>query len=312
MRSLLISVLFLSITLICIFSVNKIEFGYQLEDYFTAGSSDFETYQNHKSTFGEDNNFLMIGFESRENAFQLEFLNPIKKIGENIEKIDGVKQVINPTTLKRMIRLPFLGFKSENILSLDTQEDLDKSQKRIHSNKTIFHSLFSRDSSSILMYLILEDTVKKNDGEKILTNIKKTIDSAPLIDGTMVYYAGQINTQAYYRNALQNEVVFFGILTIILLLGFLYLAYRSVYLAVYALVCLSIAFIISGSITIAFLGELDFLMTLLPSIIFTIGISTIIHLIDDYKVYGLQPAIGQNLELNRALKKPKKLLSFAH
>lgn len=281
-------------------AVKDLHFGYRLDNFFTKTDPDFKAYQNYKARFGNENNFLMIAFERDEDVFQLPFIRKIDTISKALEAVHGVKSVLSPTRIKRPIKVPLLGVLRVPLIDQSSVESLKKSRKAILDSPQLFGKLVAPNLHSMLVYLVLDDSIVANNGEAVLTEIKHLTENQKTEAGQLIktHYAGQINTRVYYKKALLNEVVFFTGLTLVLLLAFLFLTYRSVFVMVITLSVLSVSVLCTLAMISFFRGELDFLMTMLPTLLYVIGISTTVHLIATYKERIGQEGDGEALKLS--------------
>lgn len=275
--------LILIASFVCLPQLRKADFGYKLDHFFSADNADFNYYTNYKEKFGNENNFVMLSFEHEKTVYDSLFLNEIQRITDELIALPELIRVLSPTHTDRKIQLPIIGIKSIPLLHLDDRTALQNDQKRIQENQSLYSNLFSTDGKSLLLYLIVSDTINKIEKTHLLTTIKAICESDQLKTIQHVYYAGQINTQAYYTQTLRYELFVFSGIALGLLILFLFLTYRRFKLVFFTVLTLIIAVIFSLSIIIVVLGELDFLMTLLPTILFVIGISVLIHLIEDYE-----------------------------
>lgn len=279
----------------CLPQLRKADFGYKLDHFFSADNSDFKYYTDYKKQFGNENNFIMLSFEHEKTVYDSLFLNEIQLITDQLVALPELTRVLSPTHTDRKIQLPIIGIKSIPLLHLDDRIALQDDQKRIQENQSLYSNLFSTDGKSLLLYLIVSDTINKTDKTRLLTSIKAICESDKLTTIQHVYYAGQINTQGYYTQTLRRELVVFSGIALGLLILFLYLTYRRFKLVFFTVLTLIIAVIFSLTIIIVVLGELDFLMTLLPTILFVIGISVLIHLIEDYENHAEEIENGLTL-----------------
>lgn len=277
--------IFAILTGLSLVSVKDLHFGYRLDNFFIKTDPDFKTYQNYKARFGNENNFLMIAFESDKDVFQLPFIQKIDTISKALKGVQGVKSVHSPTLIKRPIKVPLLGVLRVPLIDQSSAESLKKSRKAILESPQVFGKLVATNLQSMLVYVVLDDSLMTTNGEAVLTKIKSLTQNQKTDTGEFIetHYAGQINTRVYYKKALLNEVVFFTSVTLMLLITFLFLTYRSVFVIVITLSVLSVSVLCTLAIVSFFKGELDFLMTMLPTLLYVIGISTTVHLIATYK-----------------------------
>jgi len=95
-------------------------------------------------------------------------------------------------------------------------------------------------------------------------------------------YAGRTIGLGYYINKMQYETGLFIGLSFILVIGFLYVSFRSLWgvWVPLAIVTLSMVWIIGF---MALIGQpINLILTVLPSIIFVVAMSDVIHLVSKY------------------------------
>ncbi len=279
----LIILFFFSLAFFSIQSIEKLEFGYKLENFFSDKNSDFEFYKSYKTNFGNDNNFLMVAYERKEGVFDIDFLKKIDTVSAQLKKIEAVEYLFSPTSIKRKVKVPLFGVLDKPLVDLSSQEFLNVDKKNIYESPGIYSSLFSKDTSSLILYLVVSENLTKSERKQLLTTVK-TITNQNSDNGKVnIHYAGQINTQSYYISALEGEVILFSALTLLLLILFLYLTYKSFFVVTSTIIILVLSVLLSLALINFSLGELDFLMTMLPTLLFVIGISNTIHFLATFK-----------------------------
>jgi len=274
--------LFLIAFLGCLPQLGKANFGYKLDHFFSSDNADFKYYSDYKKQFGNENNFIMLSFDHDKTVFDSLFLNEIDLITDQLATLPELTSVLSPTHTNRKIQLPIIGIKSIPLLHLKDKIALHNDRMRIQGNQSLYSNFFSTDGKSLLLYLIVSDEINKPERTGLLRKIKAICESDRLSTIKHVFYAGQINTQYYYTQTLRYELIVFSAIAVALLLLFLYITYRRLRIVFYTISTLIISVTFSLALIILTLGELDFLMTLLPTILFVIGVSVLIHLIEDY------------------------------
>lgn len=272
------------LSILCIQNISGLQFGYKLENFFGEEDTQFQFYKDYKNQFGSDNNFLMIGIESKNGIFDQLFLQEVNLISERIEEVDNVTRIFSPTNIRRKFKMPYLGVRSEPLLNFSSDELLTTSEHNLKS-ENIYSNLFSNDETAVILYLVIEDTLSKKDKGALLASVKEETSNSNNENSQIasVHFAGQINTQMYYIGVLEYEVVLFALITLILLILFIAITFRSLFAILSSLFILVLAVVFSLTLIKWQLGELDFLMTMLPTLLFVIGVSNTIHLLATYR-----------------------------
>mgnify|MGYP000477642443 CR=1 FL=1 len=273
------------LSILCIQNISGLQFGYKLENFFGKEDLQFQFYKNYKNQFGSDNNFLMIGIESKDGIFDQSFLEEVDVISKRVEEIDKVDRLFSPTNIRRKIKIPYLGVRSEPLLDFSSQSELLKSSQLESRSNNIYSNLFSKDETAIILYLVIADTLSKKEKGALLASVKKetSYQNNESSQIASVHFAGQVNTQMYYIDVLEKEVVLFALITLILLVLFIAITFRSLFAILSSLFILILAVVFTLTLIKWQLGELDFLMTMLPTLLFVIGVSNTIHLLATYR-----------------------------
>jgi hypothetical protein len=277
-------------------SLANLKIGYDLESLFPEGDDSYQYYQSYKKKFGDENNFLLIGFECQDSILQTNYLKSIDNLGQRIEQITGVEQVYSPVNLSYPKRSHFFGFKSTPLLPWDHPKKIsDSPLLNPDFSYSITNQLLSRDRRSLMMYIQFEDQLQPEDKKATFEAIR-TLTRHGLPPKMSLYFAGQPNTQDYYNRKLSKELILFSSLTLLLLMITITLIYRNSIVVFAIIFTLLIALALSLFVSYWLLGRLDFLMTLMPSIILVVGISNLIHIVRDYRFHA-----GNSTELSQSL-----------
>lgn len=276
------------ILLILIISVStapilkKLNFGYQLDDFFSDNDSAYHYYQEHKVQYGIENNFLMLGIERSRSVFDTTFILKLKDLSLRLKDVSSVKEIFSPATARRQLNVPLFGALSEPLLHTGETKELQKDKERIYQMEDRYRHLFSDDANSVLIYILLKDSLDRKNRTSLLAEIDQEIQSTAFDSSTKIHIAGQARTQLYYVRTLEKEMLMFGCLGIVFLIVFLYLTYRTLFSVVVPIFILMVSLSLTLGLALALLGELDFMMTMLPMLIFVTGNVSIIHLFASY------------------------------
>lgn len=277
----------IGISLILLFSVLfgyqsiHIRFDYDFENFFPQGDPETEFYQAYRDRFGSDNDIILIGIRKEEGIFDAPFLKKVDELADRIRSLEHVDRVRSPTDLTFMVQDPVMGGTFERpYLRIDEPEHYKKDSSRIYRTDPLVGTFFSEDARSLCLIVHNEDQLAKAPSDTLATEVQGTLSSFGFEEA---HIAGRVIGQKHYVEVMKSEFILFLSLSFLLVLLFLSLTFRtwwgvSIPLAV---VLLSIIWILG---LMSFLNEpINLLLTILPTILFVVGVSDVIHLLSKYQ-----------------------------
>lgn len=273
------------ITFLCFGPVTQLKFNYDIEKFFDRNNPDVDYYENFRNTFENDNDFILVSITRNSGIFDTSFLKQVKHFSREFEKLPLVNQVISPTNISTKNKVPVVGFVQVPLLHLDHTEQLRNDQNKIYSNNNFYRSLFSNDSNSLLVFAKKQEHTSKAQNDKLLSEIKELLRQHPF---DQTHIAGRINTQNYYVSNMQFEFKWFISISVFLLILFLGLTYRRIKYILTPLVVLIFSLGYTLSVVQHFIGYIDLLTSLLPTLLFVIGISNSIHILSGFNEYSIK------------------------
>ncbi len=277
----------LAITLLLLASVffgyqaSKLNFSYDFENFFPNGDPDTEFYKEHRQRFGSDNDIVLIGLRNKEGIFHPQFLQRVDSLADTLRRIDHVEELRSPTDLSFFVRDPVMGGTFERkYLRVEHPEHYEKDSARIYRTEELVGSFFSKDARSVCLVLHNEDQLPKRPSDTLADRIRSTVTDFGFEES---HIAGRIIGQQRYIELMRGEFVLFLSLAFVLVLLFLTFIFRSWWGVVIplAVVLLSILWIlgIMGNLN----EPINLLLTILPTILFVVGTSDVVHLLSKYQ-----------------------------
>jgi predicted RND superfamily exporter protein len=268
------------LTAAALYLASQLGFDYNFENFFPQDDPETEYYKYFRDRFETDNDFVVIGLLNDEGIFDYDFLRRTDSLTKELRKIDHVEQVLSPTELPEIIRDPLLGqIFTRKLLRWEEPENYSADSIRIFNRKELVGSLFSVDGKALLLQLRQKEFLHKEGCDSLAMNIKQALARAGF---DQAYAVGRAIGQEYYIHLMQTELVIFVSLSIVLVIAFLFIAFRSfwgVWLPI-LVVLLSILW------TLAFMKicgkQIDLMLTILPTILFVVGMSDVVHIITRY------------------------------
>ncbi|HET9744498.1 MAG TPA: RND transporter, partial [Chitinophagaceae bacterium] len=83
------------------YEAKKLELSYEFANAIPTDHPKYIAYQQFRKKFGEDGNLLVIGIQT-DKLFQEKIFNDYNRLGSDIQKIQGVEDIISLTTAIRL------------------------------------------------------------------------------------------------------------------------------------------------------------------------------------------------------------------
>lgn len=266
------------LTIFFAFQIPNARFNYDFEKFFPANDEESDFFYEHRDRFESDNDFLLIAIENEKGIFETEFLQEVHKFAEEINKLELVKFTRDITHEEELFvytggitdARPYIRFQ-DSLLAKDSIN--------IYENKELVNSLVSEGANSLSIYIRHLDFLSKAKSDRLVDEVKE-IQAKYSFDN--VRMAGRTVGQKYYVDTMTTEMIFFVGMSMILVVVFLFLAFRSVWgvLLPQVVIVLSLIWIIGFMVMMD--EPINILLTILPSIMFVVGMSDVIHLVSKY------------------------------
>lgn len=266
------------ITVFFAFQIPKTDFNYNFEEFYPANDEDSEFFYEHRKRFESDNDFLMLAVSNEPSIFELNFLQRFENLSAQLEVLDYVKYCNDLTKMEEQFFYVSGTSGSKPYLSFDSDQ-LSQDSIRIFKNEELVNNLISKDGKSLLIFLRHDDFLSKKKSDELTSNIKELLKE---LEFDQVRIAGRTIGQEFYINTMSYEMGTYVGLSLILVVVFLLIAFKSTWgLLVPQIVIVGSMIWIVGFM--ALVNEpLNILLTILPSIMFVVSMSDVVHLVSKY------------------------------
>ncbi len=272
----LIGVLFL--TVLSAISLKNLSFNYDFERFFPQEDPDLDYYLKHRETFASDNDFLLIALGAKQSIFSVDFLKSIDTLHKSLHKLEDVESVFSPTQAFRLIQGPFGPVKVKYIHP-NTPERFKEDSLQLQNEKHLIGSFFSKELDAVLLMVQHTPYLSKIRSDKLLTSIEAEVNRFSF---HKVYYSGKIHGQFYFIKKIQGQMAIFMTTSLLLVILFLFLSFRHVFAIVIPLCIVLISLCWTLSLMQLNGEAIDVIATLLPTILFVVGISDAVHFLTRY------------------------------
>jgi uncharacterized protein len=260
------------------FALRNVRVDYDFEKFFPNNDPELDRYLAFRERFGHDNDFLLLGIERESGVFDQALLTQVDSLAARLERLPRVIKVLSPTRLTEPVITPLGVFQTPYLRYWnDTLIDLDSA--RIWNDPRVRDLFFTDDAKAMLVVLNAEPNLSKEKCDQLLANVRTVLVESGLGEARMV---GRIVGQDHYITTMVKETLFFLTASILLLAVFLWVGFRSVYGVWVPIAVVGLAILWQVGFMTALDKPIGILTMLLPTILFVVGMSDVVHILECY------------------------------
>ena len=275
-------VAFITLILLFIFTIilsyfaTQVRVDYEFEKFFPASSNEVSFYDTYRERFETDNDFIMLGIRQDSGVFNVEFLTQIKLLIDELSEIENVEKVNGGTSLKRIKKEPLSGqLVPKKLLNINSEKSIDREKEKILVDPMLVNVFFSKDGKNINLIIKHKERLSKKGCDVLVANIKEVLVHYNFQEYHMV---GRAIAQSYYVNLMSKELIRFSAIGAFLVVIFLFISYRNLWSIIIPLSLVAVSAVWTIGLMTLMNKPLDILLVVLPTLIFIVGISDVIHL----------------------------------
>ncbi|MEO9804838.1 MAG: MMPL family transporter [Reichenbachiella sp.] len=253
--------------------LSKLQFDYELENFFPKNDPDLSYYQKFSKTFGYDNDYLLLGFQSKNGVFNKEFLKSIDSGLTEIASSESTVQVLSPTSIKSIIKTP-LGLLPVRLLHLNDSLKLQRDSSKLYQHPLYRGMFISKSGKGLKAIVVHNRFLSKEAADEYVEMIMQVFEN----QSPRVRVAGKAIAQSAFVNAVKDDFTKFILMAMVLIFFLLLIFMRDLFM-------ITTSLLISGLSVVATIGfialmgkEIDILSSLIPTILLVVSMSDIIHL----------------------------------
>lgn len=266
------------ISLCAAFALRNVRVDYDFEKFFPNNDPELDRYMEFRERFGHDNDFLLFGIEHEAGVFDRELLTRVDTLAARLARLRRVTKVLSPTRMTEPVitpvgafETPYLRFWNDSLIPIDSA--------RIWNDPRIKDYFFTDDAKAMLIVLNAEPDLSKAKCDTLLKDVRTTLDGNGMSDVRIV---GRIVGQDHYITTMVKETLFFLTASILLLAVFLWIGFRSVHGLVVPIAVVGLAILWQIGLMTALGKPIGILTMLLPTILFVVGMSDVVHILECY------------------------------
>ncbi len=269
----------LSLTVLFLaYSSTKLEFNYDFEKFFPQEDDDLSFYKDYRTTFENDNDFILIGLVNEEGIFQQDFLQQAERLAEELRELPHLREVISPLEMK-YYEFSSFGMKENSFFHINSPQKYAADSLRLIGSVEPVAEMLSLENNSLILIVKNIQLISKEKSDELALALQEVVDQQQFDE---LHVMGKIMGQKAYIDVMKNEFVKFSAISIFVLFIFLIITYRAAWGIVIPLITVALAAV--GSLGFMQLSgsKLNMMTTLLPIIMLVVGMSDVVHLISKY------------------------------
>jgi uncharacterized protein len=274
-RALLVLV---ALTVPALFALRNLRLDHDFEKFFPQEDPELDHYLEFRARFGNDNDYVLFGVPNEPTVFDHDFLVRVDTMAARLGRVPDVISVASPTRLDEP-RITPAGVFQIPWLRVDHDSTLAADSARIWQDDRIREHFFNADASALMVMITTAPGLSKARTDSVLVAIDEAVNSSGLPD---VKRAGRVHGQHHYIALMERELVTFFISSLILLTIFLFLAFRTGWGVGAPIAVVGLTVIWQVAMMTAMGKPLSILTMLLPTILFVVGMSDAVHIIERY------------------------------
>ncbi len=264
---------------------STVEYSYSYAKIVPSDDPDMIFFEEFKGIFGEDGNILALGIKD-SSLYDLENFYSYSYLTDNLEKIDGVKQVISLANLKQFVKdSDTKTFQANPLIKElpDTQEQLDSLLNEIRKEKLYTDQLLNpSNGATFIMVSIEKEVLNTKFRDVTVDDIKHLTSEFEKHTGIDIHHVGLPYIRSEVNGKVKAELQMFLILSLVLSALILLFFFRSWDAVVFPLIIV-VTVVIWSMGTLAIFGyQITMVTGLMPPIIAVIGIPNSIYLLNKY------------------------------
>lgn len=275
-------VIFTIVLLSCFFAyeLRNLSFDYDYEKYFPKENKQMDTFIEFKKDYGSDSDFLLIAIERKDGVLNVDFLKEIKSFGDSLKSHPLISFVFSPVHNAKYLKQSGIeGIIAKDYLDLNNDSISKKDSLNIYSNENFIGSILPEKGNSLCLFIRVDEQLSKEKANSLMAYIDAQLKKYSFEN---VHKSGRLIAQIHYVEKMLSELVVFISASVFLLIFFLYISFRTAWGVIIPLFVVIISNIWTMALMYYTGKSFDLLMMMLPTIIFVVGMSDLVHLLTKY------------------------------
>lgn len=270
--------IFFTLTAFFAYNLKNIRLDYDFEKFFPLNDQETNYFFDHRDKFSSDNDFVLIAIPNDDGIFEREFLRRVHLFTKVADSLPYVEIATSITTQEEVFL--FSGGSASSKKYIDFNDfDPQRDSARVYENKELINSFVADDGKSVCVFIKHQDYLAKKKSDSLLQQINALVNILDLKD---VKIGGRIRGQKYYIDKMTVEMSLFVSLGALLVVVFLFIAFRSMWgvLVPQVVILGALVWLVGGMSALD--QPINIILVTIPSIMFVVSMSDVIHLVSRY------------------------------
>jgi len=262
-----------------------IKMTYEMARMLPKSDSIYVEYEKFKNEFGQDGSVIFVAVND-PNLYSLDHFRDWYKLSNSVNKIYGVEGVVSTARLYNLNRND--EKKKFDFKPIVTKEPV--SQAQVDSIKNIIYGLplysgrlFNPKTNVSLMMITLDKEILNSKKRiALIKSIKEQIDNFGEKYDLNIKYSGLPYIRTVTSKVIQDELLFFVLLSLIITSVLLLILFRSFRAVAFSMLVVIIAVIWVLGTIVLFGYKITILTGILPPLLIVIGVENSIFLLNKY------------------------------
>jgi uncharacterized protein len=229
----------LLITILCLFPLRHLKFDFSPGKFFPSGDTELKFYHEFQNQFQTqiDDEFIFISLENKTGIFQQDFLKKTEGLTKYISGLEHILKVYSITNAN------VIFFKDSQV---NARPLIHVQNPALYHDDSIylFHSieyrdlLISKDGKSIVIAAFNEGNLALQDKNFLIGGIGKKINSLGFDE---FHFTSKIGVEKEISKEFNKELKIFGFISLLVILLFGFLVFRSFKLGFFILLVVAIS-----------------------------------------------------------------------
>lgn len=270
--------IFFTLTAFFAYNLKNIRLDYDFEKFFPLNDQETNYFFDHRDKFSSDNDFVLIAIPNDDGIFEREFLRRVHLFTKVADSLPYVEIATSITTQEEVFLFSGGGASSKKYIDFN-DFDPQRDSARVYENKELINSFVADDGKSVCVFIKHQDYLAKKKSDSLLQQINALVNILDLKD---VKIGGRIRGQKYYIDKMTVEMSLFVSLGALLVVVFLFIAFRSMWgvLVPQVVILGALVWLVGGMSALD--QPINIILVTIPSIMFVVSMSDVIHLVSRY------------------------------
>jgi hypothetical protein len=267
------------------YKATEVRLSYEFAQMLPETDSTHIYYKRFKETFGEDGSVMFVGIRDND-IWNLESFNAWYDLTYKIKSIEGIDEVVSLAKAYHLVKndekekfefVPIIQSRPQS------QEEVDSIRQMISSSPFYEGLLYNSETNATLMLITLDkDTLNTGGRVRLINHIQGHFEEFSEENDIKCHYSGLPYIRTKTSEKIQNELLRFIVLAMVIASIILLLFFRSVKAVFFTMVIVGINVIWILGLMSVFNYEITILTGILPPLLIVIVVENCIFLLNKY------------------------------